>query len=386
MKKDINPPVIIATIMRPEGETGVQTHFRAIYEWFSKAGMQIDLITPFGAFLWIVYPVFGLRRLILLFSKPLSVWWYRYWHAVFLFVNLKKKLADGLPCIIYAQCPLSVKAALSARVSAAQKIIMVVHFNISQADEWSDRGEIVKGESLYLSIKKFENDILPKVDALIYVSDFMKRILEGRIPELTNVQSKVIPNFIFDPGVCEASCTSADLITIGTLEYRKNQKFALEIISAAKKLDRILKLTVVGDGPDRKMLEEYAVSLGVENQIVFLGFRKNAIDLLDGHQAYLHVAHIENLPLTLIEALAKGLPVFAPATGGIPEVFIDEVQGRFIPLDDPGVAAKLIIESLDNNDFMSEIKVSSRGRFLNNFSSDIVAQKIACYFKAVVLG
>ena len=386
MQKDINSPVIIATIMRPEGETGVQTHFRAIHEWFSKSGMQIDLITPFGAFLWIVYPIFGLRRLIILFSKPLSVWWYRYWHAVFLFINLKRKLADGLPCIIYAQCPLSVKAALSARVSTAQKIVMVVHFNISQADEWSDRGEIVKGDSLYLSIKKFENYILPKVDALIYVSEFMKRILENRIPELTNVQSRVIPNFIFDPGVCEATCASTDLITIGTLEYRKNQRFALEIISAAKKLDRILKLTVVGDGPDRKMLEEYAASLGVESQIIFLGFRKNAVDLLEGHRAYLHVAHIENLPLTLIEALAKGLPVFAPATGGIPEVFVDEVQGRFIPLDDADAAAKLIVDSLDNDIFMGGIKLSSRDRFLNCFSSDIVAQKIACYFKSVVQG
>ena len=76
--------ILIATLMRPEGDTGVQTHFRSFMAYLNKVDRQCDLITPYDAPLWRVYPAFGLRKLIHPFSRELSVWWYRYWHAFFL--------------------------------------------------------------------------------------------------------------------------------------------------------------------------------------------------------------------------------------------------------------------------------------------------------------
>ena len=83
----------------------------------------------------------------------------------------------------------------------------------------------------------------------------MRRELHRRIPELRRVQSAVIPNFLADPGVRVQSDLHPDLITVGTLEYRKNQRYALEIVAAAKAIGHRLTLTIVGDGPDRAMLE-----------------------------------------------------------------------------------------------------------------------------------
>ncbi|MDP3420312.1 MAG: glycosyltransferase family 4 protein [Thiobacillus sp.] len=376
-------PVLIASMMRPEGETGVQTHVRAVRDWLARNSRPVTLVTPFDRPRWQVYPVFGLRRLLDRISKPASVWWYRHWHAVFLQRALSVRLADGETCVIYAQCPLSARAALRARQSRAQKVVMVVHFNLSQADEWADKGAIPRDGGLFRAIRQQEAVILPQVDALVYVSDFMRRELQRRIAGLDAVPSRVIPNFLGDPGVVQTIEAEADLITIGTLEARKNQRYALEIVQAAAQLGRPLSLTVAGDGPDRAMLEHYVKDKRLGKQIRFLGFVPRAAALMPGHRACLHVARMESFGIVLIEAMSRALPVFAPQVGGMPEVFNDGIEGRLIPLDDAPAAARLIIEWLEDERRMRLASEAARQRFLDRFEADRVAAELADFLETV---
>lgn len=373
----MSKPILIASLMRPQGETGVQTHVQAVRDWLARHGRSVQLITPFDCPRWQVYPVFGLRRLLDRLNTEASVWWYRHWHAAFLRRALRKQLAAGQSCVIYAQCPLSAGAALRVRKSRAQKVVMVVHFNLSQADEWADKGAIPRDGTFFHSIRAFEAEVLPEVDGLVFVSDFMRRELRQRIPAVWRVQSQVIPNFLDDPGEPVPHTERTDLITIGTLEYRKNQRYALEILHAAMQSGRSIILTVVGDGPDRAMLEKLARELGIEKQVSFTGFVSHAAALMLAHRACLHVAHMENLPLTLIEALSRGLPVFAPAVGGMPEVFNDGVEGRLVPLNDAQAAARLILEWLDDGEMMLRAQQAARRHFLEHFEADRVATELA---------
>lgn len=370
-------PIVIASMMREHGETGVQTHVRAVRDWLVAQGQNVRLVTPFSNSRALVYPVFAVRRLIDRLHKPSSVKWYRHWHAEFLRRALRRQLAGGEPCVVYAQCPLSARAALDARVSPAQRVAMVVHFNLSQAEEWADKGAILRDGSYFRAIQDFEAETLPKLDALIYVSDFMRRELERRIPALVQVSAEVIPNFLVDPGEPAPVTAETDLITVGTLEYRKNQRYALDIVHAAKQLGRHLTLTVVGDGPDRAMLEARAVELGIDAQVRFAGFVAQAAARMPAHRACLHVAHMENLPLTLIEALSRGLPVFAPPAGGMPEVFEDGIQGSLIPLDDAAGAARRILDWLDDPARMADATAQARQRFLERFEAERVAARLA---------
>lgn len=376
-------PVVIASLLREQGDTGVQTHVLAVRDWLARNGRPVRLVTPFSAPRWQVYPVFGLRRLIDPLHRPASVWWYRHWHAAFLQRALRRHLADGDACVVYAQCPLSARAALRARASAQQKVVMVVHFNLSQAQEWGDKGAIRPQGAYFRAMQAFEAATLPQVDALVYVSDFMRGELERRIPAVADVPSCVIANFVDDPGEPVRTGPQADLITVGTLEYRKNQRYALEVIHAAKQQGRRLTLTVVGDGPDRGMLERRATQLGIAGQVRFAGFVAHAAALMPTHRACLHVAHMENLPLTLIEALSRGLPVFAPAVGGMPEVFDDGCEGRVIPLDDAGAAARIIIGCLDSSPWMIMAGAAARERFMSRFDTRNGAARVAEYLQHV---
>ena len=378
----MSKPILIATLMRPEGDTGVQTHFRSFVAYLHETGRRCDLITPYSAPLWQVYPVFGLRKLVNLFNQERGVWWYRHWHAYFLRQALRRRLQTGAACVIYAQCPLSAQAALSARVSKNQRVVMVTHFNISQADEWVGKGLIPNGGQLYRSIQAFEAEVMPRLDGLVFVSDFMRRELVERIPAILDVASAVVPNFLPDPGLPEVQTAVADLINIGTLEARKNQHYLLEIVAALRELGRPMTLTLVGDGPDRKSLEDKVRVLKIDEWVRFAGFVRNAAEQIGQHRAYIHVATMESFGITLIEAMARGRPVFAVPVGGIPEVLGDGAAGLALPLGDAQAAARIVADAMSNSDWMTAAGRAARERFFGEYVSEVAARRLVLFLES----
>lgn len=369
-------PILISSSMRREGQTGLQTHARMFLASLTERRRTCAMVTPYNAPLWQVYPIFGLRKLIDPLNGSASVWWHMRWHEHFLRQALRRRLRQADACVIYAQCLTSAQAALKSRRSHAQRVVMAVHFNISQADEWLEKGVIPAGGLMYRAIRKLEADVLSQVDGLVFVSEFMRRELMQRFPAVTRLPYAVVPNFVSDPGVAPAGAIQADLINIGTLEPRKNQGYLLDIIAAARRQGSELRLTIVGEGPDRAALEARARKLEIDHLVRFTGFVNNAAQLLGRHRAYVHVARLENLPLTLIEALSRGLPVFAPAVGGIPEVFDDGIEGRLLPLDDANRATRMMIEWLQSPQQLAQAGAAARRRFLTRFQSSEAATRL----------
>lgn len=368
--------ILIATLMRPEGDTGVQTHFRTLINYLNNINFDYELITPYSAPSFQVYPTFGLRIFIRLINSEWGVWWYRYWHAHFLLRSLKKRLSSGDSCVVYAQCPLSAQAALLARVNKRQRIMMVTHFNISQADEWVGKGLILEGGQLYQSIQAVEAKVMPKLDGLVFVSDFMQKHLIKRIPEILNVSSILVPNFLPDPGFYDQEAVTVDLINIGTLEPRKNQSYLLDIVASLRDMGRPMTLTLVGDGPDRRELINKVRILKLETLVTFSGYLKNAAEQLKNHRAYIHTSTLENLPFTLIEALARGRPVFATPGGGIQEVLDDGSSGLMLPLCDAKGAAKIVADAMDDLNWMVAAGQAGRFCFLKKYENSIAAHRL----------
>ena len=79
------PSLIIASIHREEGVTGVHTHIRQFRQYLDKVKVDAPLVTSFSWNRTLTYPVFGLRKVIRPCSKAASVLWFRHWHEVFLY-------------------------------------------------------------------------------------------------------------------------------------------------------------------------------------------------------------------------------------------------------------------------------------------------------------
>src|SRR5688500_2242115 len=161
--------IIVATLARPTGYTGVQTHFRAALKYWHAQGIAAELVTPFSRHAAPASVVFGLRRLLGRISPSVDVWWYEHWHFWFLRLALKRVLSMEPDAVIYAHSPPAARAALEARADARQKVTAAVHFNVSQAEEWATQVGLPRDGQIYRAIRKREASILPLVDRLIYV-------------------------------------------------------------------------------------------------------------------------------------------------------------------------------------------------------------------------
>lgn len=372
--------IVTATVMRFEGDTGVQTHFRTFHHWLATQGVASRIVTPFDAPRWQVYPLFGLRRLVELFSPSWGVWWYRHWHAVMLRRALRAVLRDAFDCVIYAQCPVSAAAALAARTSDRQRVVMVVHFNVSQAFEWVGKGALHSSHRVYQGILDLEAAVLREVDALVFVSALMQREILARVPGAAARANTVIPNFVDRPAKRDSFATAeGDLVSVGTLEPRKNQEYLLEIVAAARARGRALRLTLIGDGPDRQRLESLARQLKVDDLVTFAGHIRNAVDLLPRYKAIIHCAKAENLPMALIEAMSQSRPVFAAAVGGVGEIFDEGFSGRAIALADADAAAQIIIEWWDQPGRLEAAGRAARDRFERDYETSYLAARLLAF-------
>jgi glycosyltransferase involved in cell wall biosynthesis len=253
---------------------------------------------------------------------------------------------------------------------------MAVHFNVSQADEWVNKGKLRHGDRVYRQIQALEEQILPQLDGIVYVSEFMRSELEERLPQLRAIHSSVIPNFLTLPPAKGSASRTGDLVNVGTLEPRKNQAYLIEILSAAKRMGHRYSLTLIGDGPDREKLEHLATRAGLSGQLHFLGFRADAARIVGEHRLYCHAARMENFGLAILEAMAQAVPVIATPVGGTMEVFEDGVEGTFWPLDDAEEAARRLIELMGDPTKLLAMGAAGRRRVANRFTSDIVGRQL----------
>jgi len=375
-----SPSLVIATILKEEGSTGVQTHVQQLRRYLGESGTT--LVTPFSWGRMLTVPVFGLRLALERCSGSASVAWYRHWHEVFLRKALRRSLGEVGDCVVYAQCPLAARAALRARRGPHQPVVMAVHFRISQADEWVNMEQIRRDGRVFRAIRQVEREVIPEVDGIVYVSRWARDALLSWLPEAAAVPYAIIGNFVAPLHHRSGQELLGDLVTIGHLEQVKNHRFMLEVLAEAKRAERSLTLDVFGEGPLRKDLVQMTHSLGLEDQVRFRGFRRDVRDFLPRYRAYIHASYSESSSLAIMEAMAAGLPIVAGNIGPISELCDDGVEARFWPLDDPARAAAMLIDLLD----CESVRLMAANAASERFRRDFDAKAIAPRLRSFLLG
>jgi L-malate glycosyltransferase len=120
------------------------------------------------------------------------------------------------------------------------------------------------------------------------------------------------------------------LLMVGTLTSNKGQLKALSIIG---NLPKDFKLILVGDGPLRKDIEMAIAEKRLDDQVVLVGKTSNVNEYYWISDMLLCLSRNEGLPLTILEAMATGLPIITTKIGGIPEVIENDKNGFFVNRD-----------------------------------------------------
>ena len=99
-----------------------------------------------------------------------------------------------------------------------------------------------------------------------------------------------------------------------------------------------LRLLIVGQGPQRELIEKMHDELGLGDRCTVLGYRADVMELLAASDFFVIASHFEGFPIALMEAMAMGLPAVGTRVGGVPEAI---EHGREGILVDPGCVEEL---------------------------------------------
>lgn len=166
-----------------------------------------------------------------------------------------------------------------------------------------------------------------RIDTFVAMSDILasdaRRVI-GRARIIT------VPEPILDPGVepLPAARSSKLVACAGRLVEQKNFALAIEAIARCNR-DADIQLVILGEGPERKKLEQAAVKHGIENRVRFLGHVPDIRAVLQQANLLLMTSRYEGYPAVLIEALSNGLPVVTTdCSKAIGEILIHPSFGR----------------------------------------------------------
>jgi glycosyltransferase involved in cell wall biosynthesis len=112
--------------------------------------------------------------------------------------------------------------------------------------------------------------------------------------------------------------------SIGRLDYQKNYEFLISIFPKILKITEKAICLIIGDGPERKNLENLIKNLNLEDRIFLLGEIKNANQYLKSFDLFILPSRYEGLSITLIEALFAEIPIIASDVGGNKEIIGQE--------------------------------------------------------------
>jgi len=155
---------------------------------------------------------------------------------------------------------------------------------------------------------------------------------------------------------------------VGRLNPQKNFSLFLDIAAALSPRFPTLRFLLAGEGPEKEMLREKAVQLGLADRIVFAGYVADTREVYAAADILLMPSRFEGLPMTLLEAMAMNLPVVASKLDGIAEVITDGEDGLLAaPADAPAFTDHLT-RLLENPALAAQLGIAARAKIEARFS------------------
>jgi glycosyltransferase involved in cell wall biosynthesis len=141
------------------------------------------------------------------------------------------------------------------------------------------------------------------------------------------------------------------------------------------------RLILAGDGSQRPALEALTRDLGL-NHVEFLGsVAPSAMPAIyDRADVFINASDTDNMPLSILEANAAGLPVVSTDAGGIPWLVEPEVTGLLVPVGDHAALATAVMRLLERPGLAAQLGDAAHTRFLREYSWESVREQwLECY-------
>ena len=208
--------------------------------------------------------------------------------------------------------------------------------------------------------------------AVTSVSDYLARKTE-QVFDLPDQSVDVVYNFIeldeFTPYQGEKE---KSIIQASNFRPIKQIPKMIEIFAEVAKDFPDWTLKLVGYGPEYPICVRKSRELGIRDQVKFLGVRRDVPQLISQSSILASTSEVESFGLTVAEGMASETAVWAPRTGGIPEICIHDQTGKLYDPDDQVSAVNNLADLMADRSKRIQYGKSGRERIQKHFSPEII--------------
>lgn len=226
--------------------------------------------------------------------------------------------------------------------------------------------------------------ILRRADRIVVPSGYLVDVFAR-----FGLEAEAIPNFVdFDLfRFCERDPLRPVFLANRNLEPHYNVACVLDAFARIQQAVPEARLIVAGDGSERRRLEEKAAALGLR-EVEFVGRVDQAgmARLYDRADIYLNASDIDNMPGSILEAYASGLPVVTTDAGGIPYIVDHERTGLMVPRGDAAALAEQALRLLADPALARRIIREAYEECRRRYSWHAVEQQWVALYRGVLRG
>ncbi len=238
---------------------------------------------------------------------------------------------------------------------------------------------------------RLETSFLRHASHVVAVSEPIRRELVAR--RVNSRKISVIPNGIADPlanapeGSGEMSRRTRPfphIVCVGRLAPEKRLDVAIEVTAALRRELPETNLSLAGAGPEEAALRQRVSDLGLDKAVEFLGYVADTGTVYREADFFLLSSDTEGSPISLIEAMAFGLPIVATSVGSVPEMVAKGLEGAIVPPGDVQELVQAFRALAADKDTRSRMGQHARRRFLSQHNDSAMAQSYARMYREVL--
>jgi glycosyltransferase involved in cell wall biosynthesis len=340
--REAPPPRRVVQVMCSDAFAGVERYVTTLANGLAARGMDVIVIGGEP------------RRMSTELSASIGAWrparnWFEAWRAL---------VAIGRADIVHAHVTDAEFAAVLARPVTRGALVATRHFAVP-------RGSTPAGAAAAIAVRR-------ALDLQLACSAYVAARVDGRC-------EIVLPG-VTDRDAPPAAARERVVLVLQRLAPQKDTGSALRAWACSGLGDRGWELHIVGDGPERTALERLAAELAIGASSNFLGASAEVERHLTRASILLATAPNEPFGLSVVEAMAVGLPVVASACAGHLETVGTCPEAVLVPPNDPRAAGRRLSELADDEprraDYGRKLQALQRERFS---SERQVAETLALY-------
>lgn len=229
-------------------------------------------------------------------------------------------------------------AAPAIWIGSARGIPVIVNYRGGEAEVFFERSYRLVKLSLFF------------VDRVIVPSGFLQSVFTKR-----NISTDIIPNIIdmerFSIGTKDKSVRQKTILVSRNLEKIYDNETAIRALKIVVAKLPDVRMIIAGSGPLKSELLSLAVKLGIEKNIEFVGRveNKDMNSLYARSDIMINPSLVDNMPISILEALASGVAVVSTNVGGVPYLVEHGKTALLVPPQQPEAMANAIITILGNS-------------------------------------